>query len=125
MIPENFKKLIDKLKEKTTAKQAIWTKTSRDNEYKLDIGKGAITLDYWQDMEDATWLVDIAIMNDRGDRVDSFVTSEGEDFKTLKELHLIARRSYYKVDETFQNIFKELDKEGKIGSENNGDDLRF
>jgi hypothetical protein len=39
MIAENFKLLIEKLKLKTIKREACWTKTSRDEEYKLHLGK--------------------------------------------------------------------------------------
>jgi hypothetical protein len=128
MIPENFKTLVDKLKAKTTKKEAIWSKTSRNDEFKLDLGKGAITVDSWQSEDTAEQLVDIAVINERGDRVDSiyFSSSEKEDYKYLIELHTLAKRAYYKVDETFKTIFKELDSEKTIGTERKTeDDLPF
>lgn len=127
MIPENFKILVDKLKEKTTKKEAIWSKTSRDDEFKLDLGKGAITVDRWNGEDPDEQFVDIAVINDRGDRIDSiyFMSSEKEDFKYLVELHSLAKRAYYKVDETFKSIFKELDSDKTIGTEKKPDDLPF
>jgi len=127
MIPENFKTLVDKLKEKTTKKEAIWSKTSRDNEFKLDLGKGAITVDMWQNEDTSEQMVDIAVINERGDRVDSiyFSYDEKEDYKCLVDLHALAKRAYYKVDETFKTIFKELDNGKTIGTERNADDLPF
>lgn len=127
MIPENFKILIDKLKEKTTRKEAIWSKTSRNDEFKLDLGKGAITVDRWLNEDTGEQLVDIAVINDRGDRIDSiyFNSTEKEDYKYLIELHSLAKRAYYKVDETFKSIFKELDSDKTIGTEKKPDDLPF
>lgn len=127
MIPDNFKILVDKLKEKTTKKEAIWSKTSREEEFKLDLGKGAITIDRWVDEETGEQLVDIAVINDRGDRVDSiyFNSLEKEDYKYIVDLHVLAKRAYYKVDETFKSIFKELDSDKTIGTEKKQDDLPF
>ena len=127
MIPENFKTLVDKLKDKTTKKEAIWSKTSRDDEFKLDLGKGAITLDRWLNEETNEQMVDIAVINDRGDRVDTIVfpSYEKEEYKYLVELHSLAKRAYYKVDETFKTIFKELDSDKTIGTERKSDDLPF
>ncbi len=119
MIPENFKLLIDKLKLKTSKHEAIWIKTSRDDEFKLDLGKGAITLDLWVNHDTEEQFVDLAIINERGDTIDRIYFSEveKEDFKNLEELHVIAKRAYYKIDETFKNILKELDSDKTIGSE--------
>jgi len=129
MIPDNFKTLVEKLKEKTTKREAIWSKTSRDEEFKLDLGKGAITVDRWLNEETNEQLVDIAVINDRGDKIDSiyFSHTDKEDYKYLIELHTMAKRAYYKVDETFKSIFKELDSDKTIGSEKKveSDDLPF
>jgi len=125
MVPDNFKILIDKLKEKTTQKEAIWYKTSRDNEFKLDLGRGAITVDRWE----TEWgkYVDMSVFNEDGDMVDNVVFQDVEinDYKYLIELHSLANRAYYKVDETFNAIFKELDSNKIIGIEKKSDDLSF
>jgi len=117
MISENFILLINKLKIKTINNEAIWSKTSRDNEYKLDLGKGAITVDSYSN--DGIKFVDLAIINDRGDLVDRIWAASGntEDYGLLMELHALARRAFYKVDETFLNIFKELDSNKIVGRE--------
>ena len=125
MVPDNFKTLVDKLKEKTTKKEAIWSKTSQDNEFKLDLGRGAITVDHWGN--EFGQYVDMSVINEDGDIVDSIRFHEGEinEYKYLIELHSLAKRAYYKVDETFKAIFKELDSDKTIGVERNSDDLPF
>lgn len=127
MIPENFQILIEKLKDKTVKREAVWSKTSRDDEFKLDLGKGAITVDRWEHPETTEQLVDIAVINERGDRVDSiyFSAAEKEEYKYLVELHSLAKRAYFKVDETFKTIFKELDSDKTIGIEKKSDGLPF
>ncbi len=125
---ENFRILIEKLKAKTIKKEALWTMTSRDNEFKLDLGKGAITIDNWPHDQSGIPLVDLAIFNDVGDKIDYIVydESEKEHYEMLLDLHSLAKGSYYKVDETFQNIFKELDSNKTIGIERKRqDDLPF
>jgi len=124
MVPDNFKILIDKLKEKTTKKEAIWSKTSRDNEFKLDLGRGAITVDRWKN-EHGEGLVDISIMNEHGDQIDytRFHESERDDYNYLIELHSLAKRAYYKVDETFKTIFEELDSGRIIGTDEKYNDF--
>ena len=127
MIPDNFKLLIEKLKAKTSRKEAIWSKTSRDNEFKLDLGKGAITIDNYSD-DDGLNYVDMVVINDRGDIIDRIWFSRKNlfDYDELVELHNMARRAYYKVDETFKSIFKELDSDKTLGiAEPKDDDLPF
>lgn len=125
MIPENYKLLIEKLKQKTLKKEANWSKTSADDEYKLDLGKGAITIDNWRD--NGKTYIDLSIINDRGDIIDRiyFPSGETEDYNLVLELHSLAKRAYYKIDETLKNIFKELDSDKPIGNVNPVDDLPF
>lgn len=119
MIPDNFQTLIEKLKDKTAKQETVWSKTSREDEYKLDLGKGAITVDRWTHPETGEELVDMVILNERGDIIDNIVfSSEAKDeYKYLGELHSIVKRAYHKVDETFKSIFKELDSDKTIGIE--------
>jgi len=126
MIPENFKTLIEKLKDKTAKKEAIWTKTSRDDEFKLDLEQGAITIDRWESSFGQS-IVDIVVLNEHGDNVDSLelTISDNNDYEYLVELHNAAKRAYYKVDETFKSIFKELDSDKTIGKDKPSDGLPF
>ncbi len=129
MIPDNFKQLIAKLLDKTQKKEVIWQKTSRQDEYKLELASGALTIDKWSPDNKYNMSIDIAIYNDRGDRIDRIAASEDEeheDFKLLDEFHTEVRRAYYKVDETFKGIFDELEKDGSIGkTETPSTDLPF
>ena len=116
MIPDNFKTLVDKLKEKTTRKETIWSNTGRDDIFKLDLVKGAITVNRWKN-ETGQQFVDVSIINERGDKIDNICFHDGEidDYKYLAELHSLAKRAYYKVDETFKTILEELDSDKIIG----------
>ena len=126
MIPEYFKTLVVKLQEKTTRKETIWSRTSLYSEFKLDLEKGAITVNKWYDEEERQSYVSISILNNFGDRIDSFaVTSnEKEDYKNLDELYTLVKRAYYKVEETIHNIFNELNSSKTIGTEDD-DNLPF
>jgi len=116
MIPENFKLLIEKLKLKTVKQEACWTKTSRDEEFKLDFGNITILTDYWFHEIANQQAVDINIFNQDGEKIEGLILTEEElDFKSLQELHTLAKQSYYKIDETFKSIFEELDSNKVIG----------
>jgi hypothetical protein len=127
MIPDNYKQLILKLAEKTAKKQVIWNKTTRDNEYKLSLEKGALTVDRWVDQETDLDSVDLAIYNDRGDQIDRiYVNERQEDFDLFTDFHANVRRSYYKLDETIKSIFNEISSDKVIGKEKPPpDDLPF
>ena len=126
MIPEYFKTLVVKLQEKTTRKETIWSRTSLYSEFKLDLEKGAITVNKWYDEEERQSYVSISILNNFGDRIDSFAitSNEKEDYKNLDELYTLVKRAYYKVEETIHNIFNELNSSKTIGTEDD-DNLPF
>jgi hypothetical protein len=126
MIAENFKLLIEKLKLKTIKREACWTKTSRDEEYKLHLGKITILSDCWLDEVSFNKKVDLIILNEDGEKIDGVILSKGDDeYESLLELHTIAKQSYYKIDETFKSIFEELDSNKIVGEKkkNELDDL--
>ena len=116
-MPDNLKTLIEKLNLKTLNKEAIWTTTSRENEFKLNFVKGAITiLRLENEFEN---LIGIAIFNENGDKVENLLISDfdKEDYSNLLELYSIITRNYFKVDETYKLIFNELDSNDIIGSD--------
>jgi len=127
MIPDNFKKLVEKLLDKTQKKEVIWQKTTREDEYMLELDSGALTVDKWTPENKYGTSVDIVIFNDRGDKIDRIeINSDDDDFQLLDNFHSEVRRTYYKVDETFKGIMGELDSDGKIGKEEKkADDLPF
>ena len=127
MIPDNIKTLIEKLKNKTIAKQTIWSKTSRENEFKLELSKGSITIDNWED--EVGMLIDFVIRNESGDVIERIAFNSNDeyiDYKFILELYTLVKREYYKVEETIKTIFDELDSDKKIGKEHRPeDDLPF
>jgi hypothetical protein len=126
MIAENFKLLIEKLKLKTLKHEAIWTKTSREEEFKLDIGNISILTDNWFHEIADQQAIDVNIFNRDGEKIEGVIFTENEiEFKTLLELHTLAKQSYYRIDETFKSIFEELDSNKIVGEKkkNELDDL--
>ena len=116
MIAENFRLLIEKLKYKSAKREAIWAKTSRDEEFKLHLGKVTLLTDCWYDEVTFNKKVDLVILSEDGEKIDGVILSKGEDdYELLIELHTLAKQSYYKIDETFKSIFEELDSNKVIG----------
>jgi len=118
MIEKKYKQIIDKLIEKSKSRQANWSQTSRVNEFSISFDTAVITTDKWSD--DGIYRIDFAILNSQGDRIGQIYFEKSknpEEYKILNELHTNAKESYYKVDETIENIFEQLNKEGKIGKE--------
>ena len=116
MIAENFRLLIEKLKYKSAKREAIWAKTSRDEEFKLHLGKVTLLTDCWYDEVTFNKKVDLVILSEDGEKIDGVILSKGEDdYELLIELHTLAKQSYYKIDETFKSIFEELDSNKVVG----------
>jgi hypothetical protein len=127
MTPEYITTLIEKLKNKTLLHKAIWNLSSGNDEYKLDFEVGAVTLDRWPIPENDNEVVELVILNEDGNKIDrvAYLESEITDFNNLAELHTMAKRSYYKADDTLKNIFKELESDKTIGSEQKPESLPF
>lgn len=121
MISENLHTLITKLKQKTKDKKVIWKKTSSNSEFKLSFQSGgAVTTDLWSD--NSGLYVDFIVINNNGTVIERVVFTEEDEpsFHFISELHELAKKSYYKEDETYKNFFLELDNDDVIG-----DDLPF
>lgn len=126
MIEKKHTDLINKLIKKTASKQAYWTKTSQETEFKLSLKNSVITTDLWkQGMRN---FADLVIRNERGDIISAInYNSEenSEEYHLIKSLHNQARESYYKLDETIEDIFKELNSDKEVGDKNQESDLEF
>ncbi|MFT5618456.1 MAG: hypothetical protein ACI85I_001691 [Arenicella sp.] len=121
MKDNNLLKLAQMLLDKSQKKEIIWHKTSREGEYKLEFKKALITIDSWgpENDVDGENKAEIAVYNETGDLVDGLETSDDskEIYEVLDSLHKAARRIVYKADETFESIYSELKKDGKVGIE--------
>lgn len=121
MIPEKIQLLIKTIIEKTNNNEITWGKTARENEFKLFMDTGAITTDRW-DHEDIQY-VDLSIYNNFGDKIENFFPDESsKDFEIINELHKSARREFYKVDQTLEGMFQELQSSKKVGKREVEDD---
>jgi len=128
MITDRYIKLIDKLSSKTQEKKVIWQRSSSQDEFKLELEKGAITIGKYEGDFNNAPEVFINIYNDRGDRID-VISINGSDkhFEYINEFYSSIRRSYYKVDETIDSIFNELESDKTLGAPeiSEDDDLPF
>jgi hypothetical protein len=117
MITKNLEILIEKLKNKATVGKTNWKKTSRDTEFKLDFQKGAVVTDNWEDAEGTH--VDLAVLNQNGDIIERVFYSidDKEGYNKILEVYELAKKSYYKSDETIRNIFEELDSDKTVGTD--------
>ncbi|ROH96516.1 hypothetical protein EGI15_01600 [Chryseobacterium cucumeris] len=111
--------LIQMLKDKTANKEAIWSRTSGDNEFKIEINKATITTDFWYHNDVGYY--DIIILNENGDTIERVVVNNDnldENYWILHEFYEIVKNNYLKVDETIDNILIELNTSNKIGGKN-------
>ncbi|WP_374460240.1 hypothetical protein [Chryseobacterium taeanense] len=114
---QRIKNLIQLLEEKTRSNDAMWTRTSSDNEFKIDINNSTITVDMWN--VEAVTYYEFVILNENGDRVERIVVGDDDpfnsEFQIVTNFYDAVRNSYFKVDETIENILKELNSSNKIG----------
>jgi len=113
---KNTEDLMEQLILKTEKKQAIWSKTSRSNEFELILSKGKITTDLWS-TEEQDHLADFRIYNEDGTEIKSIVISNQDvyDYKLLERLHNSIKNKYYKIDETIESIVKEVSGDNIVG----------
>lgn len=121
MIKEKYETLIKKLIEVTGEGKVVWEKTSSRNEYQAKIGDNAVNIGLF-DPEDITnsfiftpndcipkLYYYLTVVNSDGVPVDSETREETDaGFDKLKTLFDEARRKYLKVDETLDDILRNL-----------------
>lgn len=130
----NYYEVVKKLVEKSGKREVNWLKV-RGDEFKVLLKSGAITISkYYYDPEEQNY-ISLRIYNLQGDTVYENVTSENDEitgstklpYKILDDLFSAARDSYFKVEETIENIIDELTHENEIGAKEDPrkDDLPF
>ncbi|WP_288447308.1 hypothetical protein [uncultured Chryseobacterium sp.] len=115
-----IKILIQMLRDKTANKDAIWSRTSGENEFKIEINKATITTDCWY--QDDIWYFDVIILNENGDTIERVVANDGnldENYMILSEFYDVVKNNYFKIDETIDDILFELNTNNKIGGGKN------
>jgi hypothetical protein len=113
-----IKNLIFLLKNKTINKEAIWSRTSGENEFKIEFNNATITTDMWY-IEDKLFY-DFAILNENGDTIERIsvntLDSDYDDYMIISDFYDVIKNNYFKVDETIDSILIELNSSAKIGS---------
>lgn len=116
--------IIDKLVEKTSLKQAIWDITSKADQFVLNLGDSSITIEKWEDNTMLHYFT-LIIRGSFGQLVYQISISNEENndtYKRLKSLHEVAKSSYFKIDETLNDIFNKVNSDKVIGFK---DDVPF
>jgi hypothetical protein len=108
-MPEKIISLVNALIAKTANDRAVWVKTSRESEYKLQFETGAVTIDNWASDSVEIDSIDLSIYNKNGDRIETFYYNIGVDeYSFLSRLYTAIHKRYYLIDETIDGIFKEI-----------------
>jgi len=128
MIPDKIQKLIDVLSLKTETKKAIWTKGSTEAQYKISISDAnALTISRWVDSYKGIRQYELIIYGEGGTAIESIEVSDNDnpiDFEMFRKLYELARRSYFKTDETIENILNAIESNDIVGKEDD-DTLPF
>lgn len=110
--------LITALQQKSVTKNVIWAKTNSESEFQVILDSGlTVTVDSYNG--DDNWhYFDIGIYNNKGERVVYLSTNKRDsiiDYKYLESLYLAAKDSYFRVDETIDDILKEISLKPIVG----------
>ena len=121
---EKLHELMIRLNEKTLAKQIIWKKSSGSEEFKLSLKTGPITIQKVQQRYNSAY-IEISLYNLDGDMIENHIVSEAhKDYQAALDLFTNVRRTFYKVEETLDDILSQLSTDDTIGKDED-DDLPF
>ena len=115
MNDEKYITLIKKLTDSTVRGTVTWRKTSGKDEFKAAVGKNAVAV-FWHEFdsyriepEDKEEYYAISIFNSSGQEIDDYRQYVKQNPKgEISALFEAARRSYYKIDQTIDEIISEL-----------------
>jgi len=104
---EKIIQLINSLILKTDQSQIGWQRTSRSNEFKVNLSNGAVSTDRWVD--NGIEYLDFRVFNNVGEEIGSWQFKFNDaDFALLLSLHSTVLRKYLKIDETIDGMLGEL-----------------
>ncbi len=112
MISENIISIIEKLSEKTHSNLVEWNKSSGVDGFKLVLKVGSISIDKFFTSDENCWIMDLTILNERGETIERYLKSQVEEvegYNYLETFYSLVRRKYLKADETIKNLLDELD----------------
>jgi hypothetical protein len=116
VIPPGYDKIIEKLESATAARRVNWQIAGG----RAFVAFSNFSLSIWEyesafEHEEGVML---SLMNDKGERVDSITVPKGdENYERVHSLCGQAFRSAKKIDATLEQLAKELDANGIIGTE--------
>lgn len=118
MIPETYDPLVRRLIARTAAGEVNWKPTPSNTTFAVHFGEFSLTVDREEDFEDRREYVVFELLNENGDRIDSFSVGEGEqDWSDATDLHDRARRKAIRVDEAISAIMSKLDQPQAVGED--------
>jgi hypothetical protein len=117
MIPDDVRPILTSLLERSRRREVEWLESSaaghRYGDFVVLFPASSIVL--WEDNESP--LIEGRVLNNRGDIVVSFDSSDNsDDHETLRELMELARRKVLRADETLAEIHRALEYPGRVGT---------
>lgn len=114
MINNNYSIVISKLIDATKENRCSWSRTSRQNEFSVEVGEYTLaiaksTAGLFPLSGKHSEVYGLSLLNNESELMDfQEIKPEDEDYQKAINLFLEAQRSYYNVDSVLQDILKEL-----------------
>ncbi len=115
MNKETLDRLILGLIANTTSKKLVWKKASGENQFRAILSSSSVSVQVWYDDYFQGHIYSLNVYNMDGEIVDSAdysdVTNDPSALNDIriKELFDIVHESFYKVKQTFSDLFRDLD----------------
>ena len=116
MITDRHLELIEKLKAKTLEKKTLWSKSSSQDEFQIQLSRISITIKYIRGSYNSVSTVNLSLYNDSGEKIDSVDFEDNSTtYDDAFELFNAVKRTYYKVDEVMDQLLNEIEGDDVIG----------
>ena len=119
-IPAIYNEVISGLLLKTKASGVVWNKTTDNDTFIVYFSNFSLSIrqshksDFNNNYRES-WIT-VELIDENGDRIDSFSVEEGDDdWGKIEELYTLSRRSALSIDVAVQEMLAELGKTTVIG----------
>ncbi len=121
-MPEHLRPLVTKLLEASDDGRVLWQEGKAEDRFRVTLQSSTILLRSAYSRDAQEWFFEIEILNSQGKIAESWTEYEGgADYKMFERLYASARRKARDVDRALDEIKKQLESGGQIGSAPEGD----
>ena len=116
-IPDSYSTLMTRIIQRTKEGEVNWQNTANENTIAVYFTGFALMISEGHDTFHDESFVRVALVNENGDEIDAFVSSDEDgDYRKMSQLYASGRRKAKRIDVALNTMLEELDHSDEVGS---------